>query len=426
MLALPIRSAPRPAWRRTVPLLAALGAAALPLVGCARYRLNPRTTPERAVTEAPAPAGPLAFEEAVRLLVAQNPELQALRAHAGAVNLRPNETELEAGLQVVDGEVSEASVGADLLSLLGLGVRPAQRALAQAVRCEALARHHERARELVAELARAYAREQALAGLITEVQPLDARAYVEAGLATRSDLAESESSRAGWVAERTLVALARRQNRLEVARLIGAGPEAALDLVAAPPAWPPLPAATERGLLYARADLMRQAAAVAVADRAYRVALARQIPTLGVELGAELDPTEPLQVLRVALPLGAPAEARAAERARDAAVLDLEAAVLAARHDAARARLELEAQEAETAFWDGWWRAKHALVQAARQRTAVDPKELPMAVHLENEEIESARDLREALLHRAEARVAAAVAAGWPGPVDGAPQGGAR
>lgn len=143
-------------------LTLALGAmAALCLGACQAYRPEPRSTPERAVTAQAPPAGPLAFAQALRLLVERNPELAALRARAGGgVNLRPNDASLDAELEVEDGRASQLTVGTDLLALFGLGARPAQQALARAVRSEALARHHERARELAAELATAYAEDR--------------------------------------------------------------------------------------------------------------------------------------------------------------------------------------------------------------------------------------------------------------------------
>lgn len=393
-----------------VALLSALSA-------CVAYRPELRRSPERAVTSVAPPSGPLSFEQALELLAARNPELRALRAHALGVNLRPNDAALDAQLEIEDGHASQLTFGTDLLALFGLGARPAQAALARALRSEALARHHERARELARELALAYARTRELALLVTSVEPFDTEAYVKAGLATPPDLQESASTKAGWAAERTIVALERRRQGLVIAHLLGAGPEHVVAPLLSPEGWPPLPAVGAHGLLYARADLQRLAAAVEVADRDYRLAVAGQIPNVGVSLGAVFDPTEPLQMLDVSLPLGASAEARAAEQRRRASALDLEAGVLAARHDAAERRLELEEAEAHVGFWQGWWEAKRALVKGARARAATDARDLTMALHLEGEEIEAARDLREARLALADARVEAAVASGWPGPL---------
>ncbi len=386
------------------------------LSACVAYRPEPCGSPERAVTSLAPPSEALSFEQALELVAARNPELRALRARAAGINLRPNDAALEGNLEIDDGRVDQLTFGTDVLALFGVGARPAQAALARALRSEALARHHERARELARDLAVAYSTERELADLVSHVEPLDTEAYVKAGLATAADQQESASSKAGWAAEREIVALERRRQRLAIARLIGAGPEQEATPVLPPAGWPAVPDAQAQSLLYARADLQRLATAVGVADRDLRLAVARQIPTIGLSLGATFDPTEPFQVLDVSLPLGAPAEARAAEQRRGAAVLDLEAGVLAARHEAADRRLALEESEAQLRFWQGWWEAKRALVRAARQRTATDARDLTMALHLEGEEIESARELREARLARAQARVEAAVAAGWPGP----------
>lgn len=391
------------------------------LTGCASYVPLSAPRPQDVLCTAPAPATPLGFEQALARLVEHNPELRALRARAAAVVLRPNENALTGEIEVADGDVDETLVGTDLLALFGIGVKPARQALARAVRHEALAAHHERARVLCGELAEVYAADRELVELITRVEPLDVERYRRAGLAAAADTREAASSAAGWQAEREIVGLERASHRRRVAELLGLEPATDVSLFLSPPGWPARPAPQDAALFYARADLQRLAAALATADREYRVALARQLPTIGLALGARYDPTDPLQVVEVSLPLGARAEALGAYRLREAAAHDLKAGVLAAKHEVRESVLALERAEADLRFADEWWRAKRALVKAARERTAADASELAMALHLEGEEIEAARDLREARIACAQARVRAALAAGWPGPVPGIP-----
>jgi hypothetical protein len=396
------------------PLLVVAVAAALG--ACTAYRPELRRSPEQAARSAPPPTEALEFERALVWMVERHPELRALRAEARGVNLRPNDAMLDLGVEVMDERVQPAWIGTDVLSLFGIGPRPAQEALARALRSEVLARHHERVRELTRELATAFARLAELESLVTHVPGLDAGRYAEAGLAARTDLLESRAVAAGWEAERGIVALEMRRQRLALARLVGSGPEHDVAYRAPPLGWPAVPEADALRLLYARHDLQRLALGVEVADREARLAVARQWPNLGVGLGATFDPTNPFGMLEVSLPLGAAAEARASFARRDAAALMLEAGVLDARHEAASERLALEASDAEVRFMEAAWAGRQAAAAAARVRAENDARDLTMAVRMEMEELESARDLREALLMRADARVEAAVAAGWPGP----------
>jgi hypothetical protein len=400
------------------PLLVVLAAL---LAGCASYVPLAARRPDQMRCEAPVPATPLAFEQALVRMVEHNPELKALRARAAAVVLRPDENTVTGMLELADGGIDEFLVGTDVLALFGVGVKPARAALARAVRHEALAAHHERARVLAGELAEAYAADRELVDLATYVEALGVERFRRAGLAATADEREARSSAVGWESERRIVELERSSHRRRVAELLGLDPAGEVSLFLPTPGWPARPDTRDDALFHARADLQRLAAAVETADRDYRVALAKQIPTLGLALGARYDPTEPLQVIELSLPLGARAEARGAHRAREAALHELRAGVLAARHEAREAVLELERADADLRFAEEWWRAKRALVKAARERTAADANELAMALHLEGEEIEAARDLREARVARAVARVRAALAAGWPGPVPGAP-----
>ncbi|MBL9087442.1 MAG: hypothetical protein JNM10_09895, partial [Planctomycetia bacterium] len=120
----------------------------LSLPACVRYRPAPVSTSGLcAAVEAP-PAGPLAYDAAVRWAVLHNPELRALAARAAAVNVEPAAEPIGVGAERdMDGRYA-TMLSFDVLSLLGVGPRQAERALARARRSEAALAHLERARDV--------------------------------------------------------------------------------------------------------------------------------------------------------------------------------------------------------------------------------------------------------------------------------------
>jgi hypothetical protein len=357
----------------------------------------------------------LAFEEAVRLVVADNPELKSLRTEAAGVNLNPGPQPLEFMTEIEGGNLHETVIGTDVLSLLGLGPRRAERALARAQASEKLLVHHERARALVARLAAAYAVDAALARLPSPRPDLDVKAFEDAGLASGAALAASKSVLAEAEAEAEVIATMVRDARREIAALVGADPASDIVPLAPGPDWPPVPPAHARGLLYARGDLLREFGAYHVADQELRVAVARQWPTLGVYLGANVDVEEPMQMVRVMLPWGAPREARAMACAREAARQRFEARVLDALHDAAARRNDLAAAEAKARGAAARRTAAASLVDAAKARVEAEAEDaFADVVEASMEVVRASIEDRMAAMEVARLRVAAAEAAGWP------------
>jgi hypothetical protein len=397
--------------------LCALAAVSL-LPACVRYQPQFASV-EASVAGVPAtPLGALPFEAAVRLLVARNPDLAATRAAIAAVNVSPGPAPLGGTTQFEDGRMTETILRTDVLSLLGLGPRGARIALARALRDERVRAHHERARALVADLAEAYAIERVLRDLPDpDVDlDLDVAAYERAGLAPEAVLAAARSLRAEGGAEARVVASRLQDARRAVARLVGAGPGSSVEPAGVEPGWP-APAEVERNrLLLTRGDLQRLQAAWLVADRRYRYEVARQMPNLVVGLGANVDLEFPMQVVQVELPLDAPAEARAAERARRVAFHELEAGVLDALHDAASARLDLEAAVARREAAVERRAASRHLLRARLAQLETDPEALGDAVLVGGRVVDAARQFREAAVDEARARVRAARASGWPAP----------
>src|SRR5262245_8307146 len=109
--------------------------AALLLGACVGYRPAPLDV-DRPLREALRPPDLATFEAAVRFAVEHNPDVLALRARAIAVNVDPPKEPIEVGAGVDADHRRQADASLDVLSLLGLGTRPSERALACARRSE--------------------------------------------------------------------------------------------------------------------------------------------------------------------------------------------------------------------------------------------------------------------------------------------------
>ncbi|MDJ0521032.1 MAG: hypothetical protein QNJ90_03045 [Planctomycetota bacterium] len=398
---------------------------ALLAAGCVGYRTQVVRVESSAAALPTTPSGPLAFEDAVRLLVDRNPQLKATRAAVLAVNTRPGPSPLLGRTRIQDGNMTEATLRTDVLSLFGIGPRATQIALARAVRDERVRRHHERARDLVAELAEAYAIEHVLRGLPAPQAAIDVSAFEQAGLASRSLLAAARSVEAEGNAEAEVIAARLADVRREVAHLVGAAPQTDVRPEGVTDAWPQVAEPERERLVLARGDLQRLLASWRVADRAYRHQVQRQIPNVIFGLGGNVDLGVPLQLIQVELPLDAPEEARAAEHARRVAFHELEAGILDAVHEAASGRFEVQAAEARLRAATERRSAARELLAARKAKLETDPEALESVVLVAGRLVDAARAQREAAVAVARARVHAARAAGWPTPADAGMGGGA-
>ena len=394
---------------RIAPLLLALGA------GCVAYAPRP-VDPVAEVRDAPVPPpGPLAWEDAVRFALDHNPDLLALRALAEAAGPRPPPAPPEASAGVDDGQLFEAGLRLDALSLLGLGPRRAEIILARARREEARLLHHQRAREVAGELAEAYEVERVYRALPPLPEPIDPSLYVRAGLLPAASEAAARANRVELDAEREERLSGRAQNRLALLRLLGARPGAALEIAPGELPLPPAGALEAAAVLRARADVQSALAGYEVADAEFRRAVAGQFPKLALEPSLGGDPLDLFGLVSVSLPIGAGRAARAAHAAREAArervrgkaldaVTEAEVAAQAARRAAAQS-----ASARERAL------ASELLFRSAQARLATERGVLGEFLLEGQARVAVARELREAALADARARVAAARAAGWPG-----------
>jgi hypothetical protein len=384
------------------------------LAACVAYRPAPVDLASAAEARGVPLPRPLSYEAAVRWALAREPSLCALRARAAAVNLDPGPEPVEVSAGVDSAHDPEAMLTLDALSLLGLGARAGDRALARARRDEAVARHHERAREVAGELAEAFEVERALAALGLPELDVNPDAYVKAGLEPRAAKTAADATKAALEAEAASRDAERRRNRVALARLLGARPDARLDLALPPTPWPPETPARGAALLAARADLQRRLSEYETADAEFLRAVAAQTPALVLEPGVGGDPVVGFGRVGLRLPLGAPREALAAQGARDAVRHELEGAVLDALAQAAGARAEAVAAGKRLAAARARLDADLDVFRAAKTRLETTGGSLVEVALAAESAAGTARDLREAAVEDARARIAAARAAGWP------------
>ena len=382
------------------------------LGGCLGYRPAPLDV-ERPLRETARPPEPLTYEAAVRFAVEHDPDLLALRARAEAVNVSPPKEPIEVGAGVDADHRFQADASLDALSLLGLGTRNSERALACARRSEAWIAHHQRVREVAGEIAEAFAVEAAFAALpATPRLDTDAAAYVRAGLEGSVAESAAKATQADREVEDSARATERRANRLALARRLGVRGE--VVPAGLPPGFPPVDPPVPAVVVRARAEVQRRIAAFEVADRQVWRAVAGQYPAVLLEPGIAADPASLFGAVRLRIPVGAGREVTAAHAAREAARQDVEGAVLDALREADESRTRWEAAELALAAARGRLDAEQQLFRASLTRAQVAGGPVIETVAAADTVVESARSLREAAVEAARARVRAAIAAGWP------------
>ena len=383
--------------------------------GCARYTPAPLDV-ERSLraSSTPMPAA-FTYDEAVRRAVRENPDLVALRARAAAINLAPPREPIEAGGGVDSDHRGELSLSLDALSLLWLGTRPYEVALACARRNEATLAHHARAREIAGEIAEAFVVERALATLGEPDYRVEVGAFVRAGLESGAAETAAAATAANWESERAARTAESRANHLTLARLLGLPPGTEVRLTPVAADWPAVADPTPAALIAARADVQRKVAAFETADREIRLAVQRQFPSLMLAPGVAMDPTTLFGAVRLRLPVGLAPEVRALEAAREAARADVESSVLDAVRDAGEAKARFAATGPALAAARKRVEAASALLKGSRLRLEVASGSPIETVLSADAVVDGAASLRTALLDEARARVKAARAAGWPG-----------
>jgi hypothetical protein len=389
---------------------------------CARRVPAPPLDPVALATAGPSETGaPLSFEEAARRAVAEGPELLSLRKAIEGVNLRPMREPIEVSAgRDADGR-AEAGLVFDALSLLGLGRIQGERCLARARRDEATIAWHARAREVVGEVAEAFAVDAALAEGPPAPVLLDSEAFVKAGLAPAASTRAVEAARTSLAADVAAREAERRLQRLRVGRLLGRRPEHAPGLLASPAPWPEVPAPDAARLLVVDPAVQRKLAAHEVARGELARAHAGRYPRLLVNPAVAFNPAYFFGAVALELPVGAGAEVRAAIARVESARLAVRAAVLEALERAEAAAEEWRAATALDRAARTRFEATVALADAEKARVETEGEGFAEAVLAANGVVDAARDVREASAAAARARVRAAFAAGWPAPAFGGP-----
>lgn len=401
---------------RPTPILALVATSSL--LACAHYRPAP-LDPERPLrtTGADVPASPLSFDEAVRFAVAHNPDLVALRARAAAVNVDPPREPVEAGGGVDMDHRGELSVSLDALSLLGLGVRPHEVALACARRSEATSAHHARAREIAGEIAECFAVERALSALVEPDAHVDVSSFVRAGLESSAAQTASEATAASGDAERAARVAEREANRAVLARLLGVAPGTVVHVAPVAADWPAVARPTPTALALSLGEVQRRIAAFEVADRDVRRAVAAQYPSVMLEPGFSPDPAALFGAVRLKLPVGLAPEVCALEAAREAARADVESAVLDGVREADESRARWTSAGAALSAARKRVESSAAMLKGARIRLEVSTSSPIETVLATDAVVDAAVAVRMASVDEARARVRAARAAGWPSPL---------
>lgn len=376
--------------------------------GCTAYEPADVTLSSASVG-LPRHDGPLTFDQAVALALANNAELAARAAECRAAGLDVMPTELQGQLQQ-----ENLALMVDPFALLGLAQRGASARLAETRALAAAAALANERWRVVAAIAEVFVVDRALAALPAAPRiDVDVEAFAAAGLASPLAAAIVRSASAGAEAERRAVGAERATLLADLRRLLGLASASQLELVPPPSDWPPLPPASEASVLR-RPDLAETLARYQVADAEFRKAVVDQYPALmiGPDFALRGSGVDPMAILR--LPLGGAGPAEAARDRREAAHSRLRDAVLAAVNEAgsAAARHEAAAARATAALANAEAAGRALAAAAVLLQVEVDAFEriaekAPMAVRERSE-------ARDAAMVASRTRVRSAVAAGWP------------
>ena len=392
-------------FQRLSPLLAACFAA-----GCVAYEADPTDVATVAAEARLHPGGTFTLAEAIATALRQNPELLALEARARAAGAVTEPIEVEAEYR---SELESVAVLLDPIALLGLGARGA-----------AIDVNEAEARAAVADLAvarwrtaAAVAEEFALASQLESLRVpqvgVDVDAFERAGLAAPAVAQRLRAAQAAAHAEDLALLLERERWLSRLRTLLGLAPgtEVTLRLPAEPVvAQPP----ADLDAVLSRPDLALALARLHVADAEFRRAVADQYPSivLGPEIPLRGGMLEAMAVLR--LPIGMAGRAEAARERREAARAELAAAWVRAGNEAHTADQELAAAESAASAAASAAEAHAQLLTVAVAGLEVEVDGFDRAAELAGMAVTTATERRKAVAEQVRARVARAVAFGWP------------
>lgn len=391
-------------------LLPALRCWPLLLAGCVAYTAQSADPTSIALELQQRPGGTFDLRSAITTAFTQNPNLQALAARARAAGAVTTPLDVEVEWTSSDDMLA---VLVDPVALLGLGTRGAARTVAAA---EAVAAVEELAVarwRVAAALAEAFAADRALDAMATPAVPIDANAFVRAGLAAPLAAAQVRAAQARARAEAIELENTHEANLIEVRELLGLHANAPLVLTPLDDAALPPPESGDAALLR-RPDLALATARFAVADAEFRRAVAEQYPSvqLGPAFALNGDPLAAMAVLRV--PFGMRGLAAAASARRDAARQELAAAYLAASREGHHAATEAATLQAQAEAAAASRAASEAALRAALVASEGDGEAFAQVAETAAMAVRDAMEHRLAAVAAARARVRAAAAFGWP------------
>ncbi|MHC4952802.1 MAG: TolC family protein [Planctomycetota bacterium] len=377
--------------------------------GCAHYKAQPVEWEAVSATIAARAPGALEFEAALAHAREHNPELKRMRAEAEAAGFDVPPTYLNLSANTAE---SKALGFVDPVALLKLGPRGARARAAKERETAMMAELRQRDLEVAAAIAEAYLVERILRDLELPKVDADPALFAQAGLASEAERMRVAYAREKERAEREIVAALRLDNRARLLRLLGAGPNASLEVIVPEEAeFPPLP---EAGDLMARPDLAVAFGRYQVADAEFRAAVLDQYPVIAVGPVFSWDLMRWGMLFPTRIPVGAAGPARAAGKRREAARLAVEEALLDAQEDAARRRAQFDRWSAQDRAAKSGARMAAADLRAAIVHIEISPDAFGHVARAAPDAVERMVRARTVSLAAARARVDLARAYAWP------------
>ncbi len=354
--------------------------------------------------------GAFSYRSAVEAAFRDNAELRRLAANARAAGADLTPFDLQAQFR---NHMERGFVTVDPIALLDLGPRGARNARLEREADAAAVALVEGRWRVAAAIAETFAIEDALASLppVPPV-PTTADAFADAGLGATTAVARFRAAQLAHDAEAKARMAAAERNLARLRELLGLAAEADVAFVLDEQRTGQ-PSKTPNALL-ARPDLTLQAARFAVADAAFRTAVADQYPavTLGPDIPVTGSALDWIAMLR--LPVGAWGRAEAARERRAAARAELEGAVLRAMREARDTELASAAAAATRDATESTAAASAQWLRSALVSLEVEVDGFDAAANAATMAMLDATMLRRAAVDAAVARVREAVAYGWP------------
>jgi outer membrane protein TolC len=391
--------------RSTFTLLASLAAA-----GCVAYDEDPTDVAALVEQARQRPGGPLTCAQAIEAALQENPDLLALEAKARAAGAVTQPLDVRAEYR---GDPNTLAVMLDPIALLGLGPRGGAIGVDDAAAAAAVAQLAEARWRTAAAVAEAFALERELRALQVPAIDVDASAFERAGLASSDAIARLQAARASAASEAIETSLERERNRARLRTLLGLLPGTSVEFADGGEPLVEQPPESDEAV-WTRPDLALAKARLAVADAEFRRAVSDLYPSLLIGPEFELNGGRADLMAFVTVPFGMAGRAEAARARREAARAELAAACVRAGNDAHTAQLELGAAEAAADAAAHRLSASERSLATALAALRVEVDAFDRAADAAAMAVTAAMERRASVTQLVRARVARAVAFGWP------------